>query len=193
MDERLDDWTNPAAGLGGVRDKSVGLTFRRRQRLTRGVLEALYEQNPIAARIVDKLPEDAMRKGWELTGVQGVDLPALKSRIDTLKINQALVKWAKWGRLYSGSVLTLPTLDEGSTPLSQPLDLSQVREFFRPQVVAGHNARPLATDAGFASPTFGQTLLYQIAGVISNPVEVHHSRVVPFEAIELPLDAQLES
>lgn len=189
---RLDDWSNPAAGLGSIRDKSVGLTFRRRRRLDRRTLEAIYEQNAIAARIVDKIVDDALRHGWSVTNVVGgIDHDVLEKRMLKLRVKQGLAKWAKWGRLYGGALLTLPTLgrDNNTPSVDKPMQVADVGSLFSPSVIAAHNARPIDTDAAFFSPTFGQTLSYEITGLVARPVTVHHSRVVKHEPVELAIDA----
>jgi hypothetical protein len=54
QDTRLDDWSNTLSKMGSLQDKSTGLQFSRRRRLTRAQIDALYEQNPICARIRDR-------------------------------------------------------------------------------------------------------------------------------------------
>lgn len=198
-DERYDGWSNPAAGLGGIRDKSVGLGFTRRPRLPRDTIEPLYEQNPIAARLVDKIADDAMRKGWELADVEvedgspSFDPDAVKKRLDDLKLKAAVVKLIQWGRLYGGAAMTLPTLEKQPDKLEQPLRLCNVGNLTKPQVLAAHNVRPGDTDSDFISPTFAESLNYHIEGIGSKSVKVHRSRLITFEPVTLPFDTQLRN
>ena len=46
IDERNDDWVNSLTSLGSIKDKATGVSFDRRKRLSRDVLDGAYEQNP---------------------------------------------------------------------------------------------------------------------------------------------------
>lgn len=188
-----DDWTNTVTGLGSVHDKAKAVEFVRRSRVDRATLESLYEQSAIVARVVDLLADDCFRNGWEITGLpDDVDLPMVMSKIDDLGVNAALRQAVKWSRLYGGALFTLPALD-GRSP-DQPLDLSKVAGLFAPVVIPAHDASPLETDAGFGSSTYRKVLMWQVQNIgAGNMFDVHHSRVIPFEAVELPPDAALRS
>lgn len=199
MIERFDDWANPAVGFGTSGDKHSGTTFRRRSRLHRQTLTAMYEQSPIVARVVDKIADDAFRPGpggarpWSLTGLpRGVDTDALMRATDALAIDASLMKVIKWGNLYGGALGMLPVLDGGLRP-DQPLDPQRVRAFFPLQVVTAHDAIPFEIDAGFGSPTYLQVLSYDVTGMHTLPVRVHHSRAVRYEPIPLPYEAMIAS
>lgn len=190
MDTRTDGWANDFSLMGSVRDKSTGLTFKRRRRLSQTVLEALYEQNSIAARVVDRIVDDAFREGWELTDLDvEVDLPELYSRLEDLNLDGAVAQAAKWSRLYGASLLTIPTDDPD--PLISPLLTPSTIRPLSVVTIRDLAARPLSTDVAFGSPTYRQTLSYEISGLTKAPVEVHHSRVVRFEPIVLPMEALL--
>lgn len=192
---RADSWSNPNTSLGSIKDKSVGLTFSRRDRLSRETLEAAYEQNPIVARVVDRLVDDAFRNGWELCDLDAPDVdPAeLMSKLDDLRVNQQLARAARWSRKYGGALVAMPVLDSGDA--DDPLYVERLagKRMLPLQAVSAHDARPLETDVGFLSPTYGKTLLYQVQGLAGSSVDVHHSRVIKFEPIELPPHALLNA
>lgn len=190
-DYRVDDWSNTMTSLGSVRDKATGVTFSRRPRLSRDTLEAAYEQEPIVARVVDRLPDDALRNGWEITGLDvDVDMDYLRSKIEDAGINQALLQAAKWSRLYGGALLCLPT--GGSSP-DKPLNLTSIEGLYQPVVVSAYDARPVDMDATFGSPTFRKVLSYDIDNIDGSTIRIHHSRCIPFEPIQLPYEALLRS
>ncbi len=198
MIERTDDWANPAVGFGTSGDKHSGTTFRRRPRLGRSVLTSMYEQSPVVARVVDKIADDAFRPGpggarsWALTGLpRGADKRALMRAIDALALDASLLKVIKWGNLYGGSLGMLPVLD-GLTP-DKPLDMSRVRAFFPVQAITAHDAIPYEIDAGFGSPTYLQVLSYDVTGLHTMPIRVHHSRALRYEPIPLPYEAMIQS
>ncbi|MCK5495763.1 MAG: hypothetical protein KAI80_05080, partial [Hyphomicrobiaceae bacterium] len=65
---RPDDYANAVTGLGGPPDKSQGTFFQAQPRLQAQELHLWYEQDALAARLVDRLPDDATREGFTLTG-----------------------------------------------------------------------------------------------------------------------------
>ncbi len=196
MTTRTDDWENPAAGLGSIRDKAVGVAFGERQRLSRVELRTLYVQNPLAARINDKIVNDALRHGFT-PKLEARDLSRVEKELDRLQFKRQLGRWAKWGRLYGGAVLCPITTHKRqphgpeNTP-KEPLRVETVAKLLAFRAVDGYHARPLETDAGWCSPTFGQTLEYEIHGIVNKPTKVHHTRAFPFEAIELPIEEEAE-
>ena len=187
---RADDWKNTMTSLGGVKDKHSGITYCRRRRLSRQVVEAMYEQNPIAARVVDRLPYDALRNGWEIQKWDAdVPLADAQKKIERLDPDAALDQGTKWSRLYGGSLITLPVMDNRKP--EQPMGVPE--RMFKPSVIESFNAVPREYDDGFGSPTYRKVLSYDIVGLTQEQIKVHHSRVIKFEPIELPPEALLDN
>lgn len=188
--EHIDGWANTMTSMGSIRDKSTALTFLRRERLSREVLETMYEQNPIAARVVDRLVDDAFRNGWTITKCNvDIDHAAIMSRLDELQVNTQMARAARWSRLYGGALLCVPTVD--ATRRDQVL--INPTAIYPLTVVAAHDAIPQEYDDGFGSPTYQKVLSYDIQGLTSTTARVHHSRVIAFEPIELPPAVLLRS
>ncbi len=193
---RNDDWTNAVGGLGSAQDKHLGITFAARPSLTRQELDALYRQNPIVARVVDRIVDDALRTGWELTDVKDaagndvkVDAKVLQSWLDDLRVTQTLKTAGKWSRLYGGALIVLPIMDQ-KPPTEPAVKGSPLLPL---AVVSGDKALPLWQDGGVFSPTYGRVLEYEIAGLTGESVRAHHSRVIPMEAVKLPIHVLQES
>lgn len=189
-----DGWYGEASGLGGSQDKTEGMTFRRRCPLDRDTLEALYEQNPIAARIVDRIVDDGTRAGFDVTDVKDADGNAieinqaqLESWLDDYGVTKALRQAGKWSRLYGGAVITLAILDQQKP--DQPAQPSPSTPLVSVAVVSAAHARPLEQDVGIFSATFGRVLKYQIDGIASTAQEVHYTRAISMEAVKLPVDS----
>lgn len=199
-DQRFDDWAAANSALGSLHDKSSNITYSARRRLSQQTLEALYEQNAIAARVVDRIVDDSMREGWRLKNVidrdgQPVtDLDSFYARLDKElapageTFNGVIKRGAKWSRLYGGSLVLMPTDEargedgkprEAKYPLIRPLTMHPLA------VVHAYQARPVEYDAAFGSKTYLQTLLYQISS-FTNTIDVHASRAAKLEPIALP-------
>lgn len=179
--EKFDGWANDLTHLGSVRDKATHTSFRTRPRLSYAQLSALYQQHPLAARIVDLIVDEAFRTPWRVVG-PGIDSKLVDTWCDDLRIDEQLSTAIRWSRLYGGAVLALPTADrrDPTTPLVPGSEL------FTPAPFDGIDARPLLLDDGFGSATYRKVVNYEIRSLMGSAVTVHHSRVIPFEPIPLP-------
>lgn len=191
---RLDDWYAANGSIGGVRDKHRDISFTLRPRLARAVLEALYEQHAIVARVIDKIVDDAFEAGWRfktITTADGskLDQAAIKSDLDDLHVDQSFAQSAKWSRLFGGGLSVIPAVNSGAP--WNPLKIKSDTVLLPLVSVPEERARPLAQDVGIFSPNYGRTLKWQIDGLASSSVNVHHSRVFVFEPIKLPLETQM--
>lgn len=191
---RIDDWASSTSSLGGVRDKHRGIVFARRGRLTREQLEALYEQHPIAARIVDLIVDDAFRTPCKLTKIVGpdagrIDPEQVRADLDRVGLFAAAEQAARWSRLY-GAAIVVPTILNSGEPC-EPISLTPDSRLLRFVAVPAERVQPLEQDVGLLSPTYGQVLRYRVDGLASQPVVLDHSRVFLFEPIRLPIESQL--
>lgn len=64
--QRADSWVNAMTGLGTLRDKLMHAQVVPGSKLTDPVLEALFNDDDVARRVVGKLPRDATRRGFYL-------------------------------------------------------------------------------------------------------------------------------
>lgn len=64
--DRNDSWENMLTGFGSGRDKATYNHLSPNNRLTTEYLEHLYDNDDIAARICDLLPNEMMRQGMSI-------------------------------------------------------------------------------------------------------------------------------
>lgn len=194
MIERIDDWANTMASIGGPLDKMSGMDFARRGRLTVSQLDALYEQNAIAARVVDRIADDAFRAGWRLSEVTSdveIDTVEIEKRLHAdLKIDAVCSDALKLSRLYGGALIALGVNDRNPSHL--PIDLASASSIATPIVVTATDAVPNQYDSAWGSSTYQQVLQYQIDDG-ANLLDLHHSRVVRFEPISIPFRRRIEN
>ncbi len=188
-----DSWYSSSGGLGSVRDKSVGVSFRARSRLPRREATALYVQNDVVAKIVDEIVDDAFRNGFTVENIKDrdrqpieIEQEALQAKMKELGVFDRVPMAAKWARKDGGALLLLPVHD-GQT-VDKPARFNPETVFGYLGVVPSCRAQPEQQDLGLFSPTYGQTLEYLVESPTSDTKRVHHSRVVPIEAIELPYE-----
>lgn len=172
--------TNPFTGLGGAGDKgAVARPNPFVRPLTLQELDALWEYNGIARRIVEVIPSRACRRGWSVPEIGGED-----ARLQTWShIEQAM----SMGRLHGGSVLLMVTEDDVPSEfardpyawLQQPLDMQRVGAVQALQVFDAWGASPLTWERDIRSPDFRRPALWRLSDGGFSAV-VHASRVVYF-------------
>lgn len=122
---------NVLTGLGTARDRNESIGVKRSRVLSEAAVDALYEQSWLIRRIVDKLPQQGTRSGWDLS-VGDETSSRMKSRLDDvvgwtekLHLRQAVGAAARYSRLYGGGAMVL--IADDRTPIDQPLNLKRLR------------------------------------------------------------------
>lgn len=189
---KMDDYANIMTGLAGPPDKSSYTRFQRQPRLERAELESLYEQDAIAARIVDRIVDDSFRTKWSATGSDvNIENPKLESAMDDLGVNAKLSQAWREGRLYGGALAVLSVAD--GRPLDQPLDLQAAVRITAINVVPSPFLIPEGWGNSsifpFANPEC-YNFLVPVPKMGEGPSQqfsarVHHSRVIRFDGIDL--------
>ncbi len=190
-----DSYINAITGMGlpGT-SKSTATWYAPSRRLGPNELQNLYSGNGYAARIIDRMVEDATRCDFKLIGSEKrFDWWSVRSQLDTLGAMQAISDAWKWGRLYGGGLLVLLVND--GKDASEPLDLDAVRELVGFGVLDSSNVQPLGWSAAIGSSAWQQPTGYQIlmpADIETNGKSVklggviHPSRCVRFDAMPVP-------
>jgi phage-related protein (TIGR01555 family) len=193
---RIDDWASTTSSLGSAKDKHAGILFQQREPLPPRMIDALIRQHPIAARIVGLIVETAFSVDWKITKVAGpdadkFDAAAIKAELDAAGLTTAERQSAEWARQYGGAITTIAVLNSGEP--KQPMAIGPASRLLRFAAVPAERARPLEQDVGLMSPTYGMALAYQVTGIASASVDLHHTRAIPHEPIKLPIEAQYEA
>src|SRR5690606_31413082 len=90
-------------------------------------LADFYEEDDMAARIVDALPSEAMRKAWDLR-IADDDASIHSATVDycdRLQVNERMLEARKWARLFGLAAVYLG-VDDGTHP-SRPLVKKNIR------------------------------------------------------------------
>ena len=191
---RMDAFFNTVTGQGVLgKDHALQAGFERSRQITPREYNALYEESPLFARMVDEIPKDATRNWISIKGAAdaGDDddygtlmLDAMKA----LKLKQKMRQALRAKRLDGGAALILGAND-GLEPW-EPLDLDRVQSLDYVNVVTRWEIQPADRDNNPASPTFREPLAYQFTGTAASTERVHHSRVIRMRGIvatECPL------
>lgn len=193
---RLDAWQNAMTGLGTLRDKLSYQKAVSSKRLADGELETLYTDDDICARIVEKLPSDAVRGGFNLkldaedndeATSTSRDIVEAVEELDALrKLRQAWI----WARLYGGGAVFIGA-DDGQE-VFEPLDLERVRSIKFLNVLRRTQMQVVSYYDQVTEPHFGDPKLFRIVQLGAPQtngsdslldVVVHESRFLHFRGV----------
>lgn len=185
-----DSFSNPLFQLGFGSQSPLEATEYPRTGLTDNyaLMNSLYRDNWLVQNVVELIPEECLKKGFEVTGSL---TPGERQEFDRLRRKCALLERLReglcWGRLYGGAV-GLMLIKGQYDRLNEPLDLAAVLPgSFEGLYILDRwtGAMPeLGTilEAGQTVPEY-----YSIDTQEGLQVaRVHHSRIVRFTGRELP-------
>lgn len=189
----MDAFSNPAARLGFGTMDLLQATSYPLTRMTQNyeLLTSLYRDNWIVQNIVATIPNDIVRKWYEIkSGIAPEWLDRMTKLERRTQIRKKILLGMYWGRLYGGAVGVI--LIKGQNDLSQPLDLDAVmpESFLGLQILdrwsGVYPEGEIVTDP--SDPDFGLPAYYTVRDEASGYMvaRVHHSRVIRFIGRELP-------
>ena len=189
----MDAFSNPAARIGfGTMDLLQATTYPM-TRLTQNyeLLTSLYRDNWIVQNIVATIPNDMIRKWYEIKSGIAPDYIDQMAKLERrTQIRKKLLLGMYWGRLYGGAVGVI--LIKGQDDLSLPLDMDTVLpgSFMGLQILdrwsGVYPESELVTEP--SDPDFGLPAYYTVRDDATGYMvaRVHHSRIIRFIGRELP-------
>lgn len=189
----MDAFSNPAARLGfGTMDLMQATSYPL-TRMTQNyqLLTSLYRDNWIVQNIVATIPDDMIRKWYDVNTAAAPDYIDELRKLETrTQLRKRLLTGMYWGRLYGGAVGVI--LIKGHDDLSQPLDVGTILpgSFLGLTILdrwtGVYPESTLVSDP--ADPDFGLPEYYTIRDDENGnlAVRVHHSRIIRFIGRELP-------
>lgn len=183
----LDGWTNVLTSIGiKGRDKRLSAQIKW-ERKTREWLEDFYSADDIAGKIVDVVPEEALSKGFKLTGFEDKKLESIvMSKIKKIKLMEKTLEAAKLARIHGGAGIIKVTED---AQLELPIAVN--KKILSLNVVDRWDLMINTTDIDgeITSPTFREPLSYNLQlseGSSSVFLKINAERVVKFDGQFLP-------
>ncbi len=104
---RNDSWENDVTGFGTNRDKTTFTAFGGVIRLTDVEVTNLYHGDDLAQRMVDIVPDEMLREGFEVDVGDPNENLALADALEALDSRRKFANAIKWGRLFGGSGLLI--------------------------------------------------------------------------------------
>ena len=194
----MDSFSNPAANMGSFTDNIMEYTEYFISRITRdmNLMNTLYRNNWIVKRLIDIVPEDMMKNGYQLNSQIDLDARRKLTRLERgTSIRAKVLKGLKWGRLYGGAAGVI-VIDGHEDILHEPLHLDMIMpDTFKGLIILDRwsGIMPqMETVDDLSCPDFGLPKYYNILtdGLAYNE-KIHHSRIVRFTGRDLPYIEEL--
>jgi phage-related protein (TIGR01555 family) len=189
---RADSWVNAMTGLGTLRDKLMHAQVMAGAKLQDPQLEALFNDDDVARRIVSKLPREATRRGFylELEGDEEEEAPAdvdreMQVAFSKLEAMPKLRDGWIWARLYGGGSGVFVGADDGQL-VDQPLNEAAIRTIKFLNVLKRPQLSIHSRYADLREPKYGEPEIYSISqgsGFLApqQGLLVHESRLILFD------------
>lgn len=184
----MDGWVSALSGFGVAgRDKRLSLGFNPKE-LTRQEIEDIWRANDLGAKIVELIPNEALREGFELNlGDKDLAETAM-SHLETLETIPKLLEALYYRRAYGGSAI-FPVLNDLSDDLSQPLNMETIPTIHHFIVLEPRELIPIRYYTSIMDKKFGEPSHYQLIPQTRQSVSgmqiVHESRLVIFHGIKV--------
>lgn len=185
---RADGWVNELTGLGILgQDKAASTTFDGADDVTPQEGERLWAFDDVGAKIVEKLPEEMLRAGYEVVVPDDEDAAAdVQAWAEDMGVEEVFRHALKVERALGGCAI-FPAINDGADDLAEPLDEEGIMEVGRLTVF---DCRELQVESYYTDvlgEKFGQPEVYRLqpiaGGGFSQSLRVHETRLIVFPGI----------
>lgn len=148
---------------------------------SRGTLASFYEQDALAKKIIDVIPEDMVTPGFTVEGLK--DEAAFRSMWDEKRLNAKIIDALCWSRLFGGSAIVAIVADGRmlKSPVREGAMLEDIRVYDRYQV------RVEKRETNARNVRYGEPVLYTISPGGDIPdYQVHYTRICIIDGERLP-------
>ena len=178
-----DGLVNVMSGLGTSKSKNTHNTWQLGiVGGDRGSLEASYQSNWIAQKIVDCRAEDETRKWRRIKSEGAEEISALE---DALHVETVTQEARKWARLYGGAGILMVT----DQPFDKPLEVRKIKKGSLKSLVVFDRWDLHGQDFNlfdFMSPNYQRPTYYTLGTTNAAAQRIHHSHIIRHEGIQLP-------
>ena len=189
----LDEFVNPLARSGAGMPNLLEATEYPLTRFTQNwqVLNSLYRSHWVVQKIINTIPQDMMKNGYDLqSDINPDQIQKISKIIRQTRLHSKILNGLYWGRLYGGAAGII-MIDGEADRMDEPLDLDRVMPgAFKGLLIMDRwsGIQPSAdlitdiTDPDFGMPEYYEVTLPEGQGVI----RLHNSRVCRFSGREMP-------
>jgi phage-related protein (TIGR01555 family) len=186
----MDVFSNSVTGLEAQNSKTACTVWELQTGQSRYTLENFYAYSPIGARIVDKEPSDALRKGYTIDSEE-IDEQQQRDIADWNRRRQFLSKFAqarKWERLFGGALIFMG-IDDGRNA-DEPVDMANIHAVGQLTVLSRYDV----TISEYANdPATGELAQPAYYDLVQGGGRIHPSRVIRFGGIPLTIEQMVNN
>lgn len=180
---RFDGWQNIATNLNVPgKDPRIENRFVSRGELAVDVLENLFQEDALFARIITAVPENATRRWIKIHGSGGSKIYDFgKSAMDALEgldCQNKMCEFMRLNRLYGGSACLIGVND--GRDISEPIDMAALRSVDFLNVMSRWQIQVGEINRDPTSAEYGEPLFYTVGTQV-----VHSSRVLRMTGIQV--------
>ena len=171
LERRMDRWVNVATGLGTVMDKTRAGFFETPFRLTDTEVTALMSGSDLAAKIVEKRPNEMFRRGYEIESQKPGDVdkgPAGELHAyanEVLEADTRLREGVTYGREYGGAVVFMG-INDGRFPW-EPVDEENIESVDYLNVIDRRYSYVQSWYSDYQRPKYGQAQSYLVSNAVA--------------------------
>lgn len=188
--QRVDGWMSALLGHGTTRDKRAYSQFHAPAVNWQENTE-LWRGDDLAGRIVETLPNEMMRQGWELCveGEDGKDIAAdVQTLLEDLCTDEKLWMGLCYERALGGGATLIGANDLDN--FDKPLEVTRVKELnfletFEPQELIAERWQRDPTKSGFGKPVLFRLNPVSTGGSTRHSILIHESRLITFPGIRV--------
>ena len=173
-----DSLSNMVANIGTNRDKRTHNVFGF-EFVNQIELEAAYQSNWIARRIVDKPNEDALREWRVFSGKQAKQIATEERR---LGVQQHYLETCCWADLYGGAAILMVTGQD----LSEPLDLDKIKKGGLKNLVVLDRWDIQPTEFNLTDPLAPNWMMPNSYMMVNGTQPIHYSHIIRRTGARLP-------
>lgn len=158
---RLDNWMSSLTGLGTMRDKLRSVRFNRRGReISDDELEALFDEDDMAAMLVVAAPEHMFRQGYAVKTGNPLEERNITEYNERYQVTQRFFEALVWEAVFGGSAIIMGA-DDG-LPMDMPLNLDSLRAIRYINTLDCRDLRPVSYFTDPLAPSYGEPEVYEI-------------------------------
>lgn len=199
---RYDSWQNPFTGLGTTRDKVTQGSYWAPVRIQDAELISMFNGSDLAARIVEAVPKEMMRRGYTLEldvssddqeedpeladeGTVEDNTKELQKNGAKLRLDELVTDAGVWGNLFGGALLIIGAQD-GLSP-DQPLNEDNISTIRFLNVIDRRFIYVRSYYNDPLSPKYGLPESYLVSSSVTGTgtpnagVVIHESRCIRFD------------
>jgi phage-related protein (TIGR01555 family) len=188
MMKKADAYANALTGLGGGKDKGSSSSVSY-EKMSKDDAETLFAADDVADKIVNILPIEMMREGYEFSADDAEDKAKLNEYLSKefkrLRINEKTLQGLKDGRLYGGASLVFGIKD-GATKASEPVKEERIKEIEWVTLLNMHDLEANDPSEDLTSEFYGLPDTYTVKSASTETGVFHASRSVIFNGKYLP-------